>query len=171
MLCNSPHGSVEGYEAAADGARVLRHVDDDENRVHERYVRHFQAGVLDAVAYWANFLRTHAYSSAELRPLAMEIWNRIVHEPPPFLARAYFELRHNEVFGVGGFHDKRQMVGIREVVAAFFSRANRIALQDSLARSGWTPGLLRSPDLPWYLRASLRTLLAAHRFKQRLLKR
>jgi FMN phosphatase YigB (HAD superfamily) len=171
MLCNSPNGSVEGYASTAHGIRVLRHVDDDENRVHEHYVRHFQAGVLDSVPYWADFLRTHAYSSAELRPLAMEIWNRIVHEPPPFLASAYFQLKHNEVFGVGGFHDKRRTVGISDVMAAFFSRSSRIGLQESLSRSGWTPGLLRCPDLPWHLRASLRLLWLGHRLKKRLLRR
>lgn len=171
MLCNSPNGSVEGYDLTAQGVRVRRRVDEEENRVHERYIRHFQAGVLDSVPFWADFLRTHAYSSAELRPMAMETWRRVIQDPPPFLASAYFQLRHNEVFGAGGFHDKSRTVRLRDVLAAFFSRSSRTRLRESLSRSGWTPGLLKCPDLPGHLRASLRLVMLAHKVRNRLLKR
>jgi FMN phosphatase YigB (HAD superfamily) len=168
MLCNSSNGSVDGYESTAHGVKVIRHVDDEENRVHAEYVRHFQAGVLDSVPYWADFLRTHAYSSAELRPMAMEIWNRIIYHPSPLLTGAFFQLNHNEVFGVGGFMDKRRTIGIGDVLRAFVSREGRIRLQGYLSGSGWTPGLVRCPDVPWYLRAVLRLLLLGHKYKRRL---
>lgn len=168
MLCNSPNGSVNGYESTAHGMKVIRHVDEEENRVHAEYVRHFQAGVLDSVPYWVDFLRTHAYSSAELRPMAMEIWNRIVYHPSPLLTGAFFQLNHNEVFGVGGFMDKRRTIGIGDVLLAFVSRESRIRLQGYLSGSGWTPGLVRCPDVPWHLRAVLRLLLLGHKYKRRL---
>ncbi len=168
MLCNSANGSVEGYESTAHGMRVKRHVDEEENQVHAEYVRHFQAGVLDSVSYWAEFLRSHAYSSSELRPMAMEIWNRIVNYPPAFLTEAYFRLNHNEVFGVGGFLDKRRMIGIGDVLLAFFSRERRVMVRGYLSGSGWTPGLVKCPDVPWYLRAALRLLLLGHKYKRRL---
>lgn len=171
MLCNSPHGSVEGYAATADGMQTLRRVDAEENQVHEDCVRHFQAGVLDAVPYWADFLRAHAFSSAELRPLAMETWHRIVREPPPFLAEAFFRLKHNEVFGVGGFHDKRRRIGIGEVMLAVVSRKRRGRLQGYLLESGWTPGLLRCPDVPRHVRAALRLVLFAQRSRRWLVSR
>ena len=171
MLCNSPNGSVEAYESTADGMKAIRHVDEEENRVHQEYVRHFQAGVLDSVPYWADFLRTHAYSSAELRPAAMEIWNRIVHYPSPFLAEAFFQLNHNEIFGVGGFMDKRRMIGIGDVLLAFVSRESRIRLHGYLSGSGWSPGLVRCPDVPWHLRAALRLLLLGHKYKRRFFNR
>ena len=166
MLCNSPNGSVEGYESTAHGMKAMRHVDEEENQVYAEYVRHFQAGVLDSVPYWADFLRTHAYSSAELRPMAMEIWNRITHYPSPFLTEAFFRLNHNEVFGVGGFLDKRRMIGIGDVLLAFVSRERRVRVQGYLSGSGWTPGLVRCPDVPWYLRVGLRLLLLGHNYKR-----
>jgi FMN phosphatase YigB (HAD superfamily) len=168
MLCNSPNGSVAGYQSTVHGMKVIRQVDEEENKVHAEYVRHFQAGVVDSVPYWADFLRSHAYSSAELRPVAMETWNRIVNYPPAFLTEAYFRLNHNEVFGVGGFLDKRRMIGIGDVVLAFFSRERRIRVQADLSASGWTPGLVRCPDVPWYLRAGLRLLLLGHKYKWKL---
>jgi len=168
MLCNSPNGSVEGYESTAHGMKAIRHVDEEENRVHAEYVRHFQAGVLDSVPYWTDFLRANAYSSAELRPMAMEIWNRIVHHPTPLLTEAFFQLNHNEVFGVGGFMDKRRMIGIGDVLLAFVSKKRRVRVQGFLSGSGWTPGLVRCPDVPWHLRAVLQLLLLGHKYKQRL---
>jgi HAD superfamily hydrolase (TIGR01549 family) len=171
MLCNSPHGSVEGYIETPRGVEAVRRVDDEENRVHADYVQHFQAGVLDAVPYWADFLRAHAFSSAELRPMAMETWHQIVREPPPCLTEAFFRLNHNEVFGVGGFHDKRRRVGLGEVLRAFVSRAGRVRLQGYLSSSGWTPGLVRCPEVPWHLRAVLRLFLLAQTYKRKLAKR
>lgn len=168
MLCNSPHGSVEGYAVAGDAVEALRRIDADENRVHADYIRHFQAGVLDAVPHWADFLRAHAFSSAELRSLAMETWHAIVREPPAFLADAFFRLNHNEVFGVGGFSDKRSRLGAAEVLRAFVSRAHRIRLQARLVESGWAPGLVRCPDVRWPLRTSLRMYLTLQRVKRRL---
>ena len=168
MLCNSSNGSVEGYEVTPRGIKAIRNVDEDENRVHAEYVVHFQAGVLDAVPYWADYLRTHAYSSSELRPMAMTIWNRVVHSPPPSLAKAFFQLNHNEVFGIGGFLDKRRMIGIRDVLLAFVSKERRTRLQSYLSSSGWMPGLVRCPDVSWHLRAALRLLLLGHKYKQKL---
>lgn len=169
MLCNSPNGSVEGYESTPHGMKAIRHVDEEENRIHSEYVRHFQDGVLDSVPYWADFLRTHAYSSAELRPMDMEIWDGIIHSPPPFLTEAFFQLNHNEVFGVGGFMDKRRMIGIGDVLLAFVSREKRVRVHGYLSGSGWTPGLLRCPDVPWHLRAALRLLLLGHKYKRWLI--
>jgi FMN phosphatase YigB (HAD superfamily) len=171
MLCNSPHGSVEGYESTVRGMKVIRHIDEEENRIHAEYVRHFQAGVLASVPYWADFMRTHAYSSAELRPLAMEIWQRIIHYPPPFLTEAFFRLNHNEVFGVGGFRDKRRVIGISDALLAFVSRERRARVFDYLSASGWTPGLMRCLEVPWHLRTALRLLVLGQKYKRRFVAR
>jgi hypothetical protein len=167
MLCNSPNGSVTGYAPGADGVRVHRHVDDEENRVFEDCSRHFQAGVLDALPFWADFLRTHAYAAAELRPLALEIWADIVDRPPAFLARAYFSLVHNETFGVGGFSDKRRRPGAADVLKAFLRRSDRIRLQAALAEAGWVPGLLASPDVEPGFRRLLRLYLGLRTLRNR----
>ncbi|MBL8965131.1 MAG: HAD family hydrolase, partial [Phycisphaerae bacterium] len=107
MLCNSAGGSVREYRLGADRVEVVRQVDPDENAVFNACARHFQAGVFDSIPFWADFLRTHAYTATDLRPLALERWREIIDRPPAFLARAYFRLKHNETFGVGAFEDKR----------------------------------------------------------------
>jgi hypothetical protein len=173
MLCNSPFGSVVGYEMAKDGIfRVRRHVDTEENQVYEACVRYFQAGVLDTVPWWADFLRTHAYSADELRSQAMKIWSEILQCPPPFLAQAYFQLNHNETFGVGGFIDKRRMLTAGDVVMACVSRKHRVRLHGFLQENGWVSGLLVCPDVDprfrWVLGWFLRGLHVRRWIRQRL---
>lgn len=168
MLCNSPHGSVDGYRVDADGVRARRLVDADENRIHEDCVRHFQAGVLDAVPFWADYLRVHAHSADEMRPLALELWNGLIRTPPPYLARAYFRLKHNETFGVGGFSDKRRSFATADIVKALFLKPYRARLHGFLNEIGWVPGLLACPDRGFLFRAMLRFALYGMAVKSRL---
>lgn len=168
MLCNSPNGSVTHYEAVAGGMRVHRHVDADENEIHESCSRHFQAGVLDALPFWADFLRTHAYAAAEIRPVALDIWADIIQRPPAFLAEAYFRLNHNETFGVGGFADKRQLPRTRDLLLAMVSPRHRAAVGQFLREVGWLPGLLAREDIEPAFRRTLRWLLAGLAARNRL---
>lgn len=166
MLCNSPNGSVVGYREEGGGIRVLRHVDAEENQVHEAYVHAFQQGVLDCVAYWAEALRTHAYTAADLRPLALGIWADIIRQPPPFLARAYYQLNHNETFGVGGFSAKGSLPRVGDVLLALVSRRHRHRLHLFLMEHGWIPGLLANPDIDPGLRRTLRLFLRGVEFRR-----
>jgi FMN phosphatase YigB (HAD superfamily) len=160
MLCNSPNGSVVGYRSGATGVQVMRHVDSEENRVHEAYVHAFQQGVLAVVPYWADTLRCHAYASEDLKPLALAVWRDIIEHPPAFLAKAYYQLNHNETFGVGGFSDKGSLPSTTDILLAFMSRTRRHRLHLFLMGHGWIPGLLACPDvdpgfrrlLGWFLR-------------------
>jgi hypothetical protein len=170
MLCNSPNGSVSGYVVSGESVDVLRHFDPDETRVHDAHIRHFQAGVLDSIPFWASFLRTHAYSSDEIRPVALETWSEIVRHPPPFLARAYFQLNHNETFGMGRFSDKRRLMTTTDVLRALYSRRHRVALRNFLAETGWVPGLLACPDLDPIFRRTLGGLLRVVEIRDRLLR-
>ena len=166
MLCNSPHGSVQRYNVTETGVEVSRLVDLAETHVYDSYIRHFQAGVIDSVAYWSDFVRTHAYTSAEIRPLALEIWGRLIQGPPSFLSRAYFELNHNETFGVGRFSDKRRPPRMQRLLLAFLSKGHRQQLDSVLAEVGWVPGLMAHPETAPIFRWSLRTLLQARRIKR-----
>ncbi|MDD5559191.1 HAD family hydrolase [Candidatus Methylomirabilis sp.] len=167
MLCNSPHGGVERYEVSGTGVRVVRLTDPAENQVHDSYIRHFQAGVIDSIAYWSDFARTHAFTSAEIRPLAMEIWGTLIQKPPSFLSTAYFELNHNEIFGVGRFSDKRQSSRAQGLLFAFLSKRHRQQLDSFLTEVGWVPGLMVHPETAPIFRWSLRTFLQARRIKRR----
>lgn len=169
MLCNSPNGSVERYEITADGAvRVHRRVDEQENLGHERYVRHFQEGVMSTLEAWCGTIRTHAFAAAELRPMALEVWSGLIQRPPAALARAYFQLNHNETFGVGGFADKRRMISPLEVLLAMVLRGRRLRLARFFEEIGWVPGLLADGGGSAALRGALRLFFFAQGVKQRL---
>lgn len=166
MLCNSPHGSVQRYTATRTGVKVLRLVDPAETHVHDSYIERFQAGVIDSVAYWSDFVRTHAFTSSEIRPIALEMWGRLVQRPPSFLSKAYFELSHNETFGMGRFSDKRQLLSIHLVLLAFLSRSHRERLQRFLTEVGWVAGLMAHPDTAPVFRWTLRAFLTARNIKR-----
>jgi phosphoglycolate phosphatase-like HAD superfamily hydrolase len=171
MLCNSAGGSVREYRLGADRVEVVRQVDPDENAVFNACARHFQAGVLDSIPFWADFLRTHAYTATDLRPLALERWREIIDRPPAFLARAYFRLKHNETFGVGGFEDKRAMLSTRDLLLGFVSSRRRDVVNRFLARMGWIPGMLARPDIGAAFRGVLRVYLWGRSAKQRMARR
>ncbi|MBK8337383.1 MAG: HAD family hydrolase [Sterolibacteriaceae bacterium] len=171
MLCNSAGGSVREYRLGADRVEVVRQVDPDENAVFNACARHFQAGVLDSIPLWADFLRTHAYTATDLRPLALERWREIIDRPPAFLARAYFRLKHNETFGVGAFEDKRAMLSTRDLLLGFVSSRRRDVVNRFLARMGWIPGMLARPDIGGAFRGVLRVYLWGRSAKQRMARR
>lgn len=168
MLCNSPNGSVTGYEMGADRMVANRHVDRVENEVYEAWSRHFQAGVLDSVAFWSDFLRTNAYSADEVRPAALSIWSTIIQHPPRRLAQAYFCLKHNETFGVGGFVDKGETPTTADLVLVGFSARRRARVRNFLRDVGWLPGLLVSPHLTPGFRIALVWLLRGIAAKDRV---
>jgi FMN phosphatase YigB (HAD superfamily) len=171
MLCNSAGGSVHEYRRGAARVEVVRQVDPDENAVFEACARHFQAGVLDAIPFWADFLRTHAYTATDLLPVALERWREIIDRPPAFLAHAYFRLKHNETFGVGGFEDKRAMLSTRDLLLGFVSARRRDIVNRFLARMGWVPGMLARSDISPAFRGVLRAYLWGRVAKQRMARR
>lgn len=170
MLSNSPNGSVVGYRQQDGTMRAMREADAAENAVFDACSRHFQRGVLDSAAYWADFLRTHAYTADELRPPALQIWRDIIAAPPPFLAHAYFRLNHNETFGVGGYADKRARPPAATFVLALVSRSRRRQAREFLKHCGWIPGLLAASSASPAFRAAVRLYLTASRTARRMMR-
>ncbi|GMV27098.1 MAG: hypothetical protein AMXMBFR58_31290 [Phycisphaerae bacterium] len=109
FLTNSPDGSVRGYTVTGEGVVADRLEEHGESAVWELASRHFQRGVLAAVPTLVRWIRQYAFSSAELHPFALRSVRDIIAAPPIGLARAFFRLRHNEVFGLGEFVDMSQM--------------------------------------------------------------
>lgn len=164
MLCNSASGSVTGYRIA-DQVSAERRIEADENAIFTDYTRHFQDGVLSVLPYWADFVRTHAYSAAELKPLALDLWSDIIERPPAFLAEAYFRLSHNETFGVGGFADKKEMPRLTSILLAPFVATRRAEVRKFLTEIGWHQGMFARADLSIGYRWALRALLFGIRLR------
>ncbi len=103
MVCNTGGGSVRIYARGADGAVAAVTQDHpDESAVHERYTRFVQAGALAAAPVVAAWCGRHAVWSDELRPACLERLRELVNTPPRALAKAFFSLAHDEMFGEGG---------------------------------------------------------------------
>ncbi|WP_029134502.1 hypothetical protein [Sedimenticola selenatireducens] len=171
MLCNSPNGSVTGYQRTARGVQAIRLVDQQENRVFEESIRHYQAGVIDSIAFWARLIRIQAYSAQEIRPCALKMWHGIINTPPAFLAHAYFRLNHNETFGAGGFSNKAQSVSTWDILRSPYSTKHRARTRDYLREIGWLPGLYANPGISTSFKLSLRMMVKMLWLRNRLLRR
>lgn len=169
MLCNSPHGSVTGYRHEKNAIVAERLIDKDENGIYEEAIKHYQAGVLETLPFWADYLRTHAYTADELRPTGMALWSEIIKNPPNFLAQAYFRLNHNEIFGLGRFIDKKQQIHALNILRATYSSEHRAQLKQFLSETGWHDGLMANPDTPSQVKLALRLVLKGAAIRRKLL--
>lgn len=147
MLCNSPNGSVIGYKVSGHSAAAERIVDAAENAVFYRHVKYFQKGVIASVAGIAEMISIHAIASNELRPLAVKIWQEIIRTPNSSVAIAYFQLNHNEQFGLGGFEDKRSRIPISCWGKALLSPQGMREFVLQLEATGWPEGYLARSNL------------------------
>ncbi|MDX9981960.1 MAG: hydrolase, partial [Lentisphaeria bacterium] len=165
MLCNSPLGSVEGYQREEDGRVIARrHVDNQENAVHHEFVRHFQDGVVHAARIWAPHVQT--ITADELTEPSRRIWDSLITQSPQELADAYTALSHNEVFGVGGFVDKREVPSLGALLRSPFIGKDRERVLLYLKQTQWAAGLRKREDLGILHKALLLLALnAGQRYK------
>lgn len=148
MLCNSPNGSVTGYSRAENGRMSAdRLVDEGENAVHHAFVTHFQKGALFASRLWADFVDSHVIVSGELREPGCAIWHEMVTKTHQDLAQAYASLSHNEVFGMGGFVDKRAVPSLWQLFHGAFSRRVRQEVILYIRQTQWVAGIWGRKDL------------------------
>jgi glycosyltransferase involved in cell wall biosynthesis/FMN phosphatase YigB (HAD superfamily) len=141
MLFNSSSGSVVGY--ANDGTAWIaqRRREPGEDRVHEHFTSVAQEAVLasvDAIVRWTD---QRAVGAADFRPFVRQLFRDLLSAPPRAFARAYFELEHNETFGMGAYVKRES--GIASVFAsARAPRAAWEALKRRPKESGWPAGFL-----------------------------
>lgn len=147
MLCNSPNGSVIGYEVNNDFALAERIVDAEENIIFHNYVKNFQEGVIGSVSELSEIIRIHAITSSELRPVAIEIWKKIINKPNAAVALAYFQLNHNEQFGLGGFENKRHRISMGYWGKALLTVQGAREFVLKLEATGWPEGYLARSNL------------------------
>jgi glycosyltransferase involved in cell wall biosynthesis/FMN phosphatase YigB (HAD superfamily) len=141
MLFNSGGGSVVDYAQDQAGVRATRLNAPGEDRIHELFTRALQAGVLAATPELARVMDLRALSAGDLRVFAYRQTRRLLLEPPPIFARAYFQLEHNETFGVGGMV-KHELALRHELVASRSLRKTWDKLAHAPNASGWPRGFL-----------------------------
>lgn len=100
FLFNAPGGSTVGYR---DGV-ALRDVVPEEEAMVTGPVASMQERLLEASAKIVDYVRMHGLVSSDLTSFAREVVAEFASAPPPEVAEAFFQLSHNESFGVGSVH-------------------------------------------------------------------
>ncbi|MFO0835088.1 MAG: hypothetical protein U0638_08970 [Phycisphaerales bacterium] len=148
MLCNAPGGSVIGYSKVNGRPVAIRESNPDEDAVHETHTRFFQAGVLDAIPHVARWVALRGACASEMRAAALELIREALTHPAREVADAFFSLRHNETFGVGGFHDLRASLPSSLLRDALQSNSGWLRLKEHAQRSRWPQGFFVHFGLP-----------------------
>jgi FMN phosphatase YigB (HAD superfamily) len=145
MLCNSPHGSVVGYEP--ENAQAIRLLDQKENQVFHNYTAYFQKGITLAAACWADPIDSHVITSGELRSAGCDVWRKLVDNPHQSLVEIHASLTYNELFGLGTFVDKRVVPSIADLVIATVHRRTRLSVILFIKQTPRTAIIWRRQDL------------------------
>lgn len=142
MICNSPGGSVVGYNKDGEAMRLT---EQSENKAYASFTREFQMRITDKVSekYFADM------SESEILEHGERALNRFLLFPPRKAAQAYFSLRHNEMFGNGAFLNKQIKIKRRLFILACISEKSRKQLKQALHDTTWPQGYLTVSGLSW----------------------
>ena len=141
MLCNSPNGSTIGYKIMGGDVTAIRKKEEAEDRVYYKYIQNMQSDILrDVVAI--NCALGRKKVSAKWMEAAHEKLAIYIMMPPKKAAQAFFELKHNEEFGVGEYVDKSTKLRLDLFVKALFSAKGREKLKTFLSDTTWPQGYL-----------------------------
>lgn len=142
MLTNSPMGSVHGYKKEEGGITTEEKINEYETRVHNEYIKYFQMGALAAIKELDEFVEVHAITSKELRPYVLNLMKELVYKPEHILTEAYFNLNHNETFGLGEFTNMAELAKLnkKDLLKIFFSRSSRKNFYNTAVKTCWRNG-------------------------------
>ena len=147
MICNSPKGSTQSYKLSDGIIRAQRKSEERENRVFFTFTQHFQDGVLRAIPEICRYCETHAVYSGDLYEQSVKDLYEFFNDPDQTAVDAFFQLQHNEEFGVGRFVDKRTRFRPFLFVTALISRKKRVELVGFLNETTWVQGYLKKYHL------------------------
>lgn len=143
MICNSPNGSTVGYEKNADGITVaIRNNEKSEDDIFFAYTKKLQEKVLTDCAALGKYSYDNFIVSEDIRCDAYESLKRFIYYPERSTVSSYFNLTHNEEFGVGTYVDKRTVFRPVLMFLAVFSRKKRQEFKDFLRNTTWPQGYL-----------------------------
>ncbi len=100
FLFNAPGGSTLGYRNGV----ALRDLVPEEEAIVTGPVAAMQDRILEASVKVADYIRLHGLVSHDLVNFAREVVAEFASAPPQEVAEAFFQLSHNESFGVGSVH-------------------------------------------------------------------
>lgn len=149
MICNAPGGSCTGYTMEDGGGVVpVRSILEAEDRIWHAFTRHFQAGVLAALP---DCLAGESDWRA-LRNSAMGVYDRLIREPDVVMMDAFFQLAHDERFGLGKVVGCHQLPSYGELLRAAVWPPATLPMFDRLRNSGWPQAVLARVLPHWQYR-------------------
>ena len=139
MLCNSCNGSTIGYKRDKDTVKAIRKIDDIENRSYYNCTKYIQEGVLNSVCN----------KDIDTSKAFDEIIN-IIYNPNKFVASTYFQLKHNEEFGLGEYVSKKAYITKRDIIRGIYKYDAQLSLMYKLNQTSWPHGYLVANNLTKY---------------------
>lgn len=143
MICNSPNGSTVGYDKNADGITVaIRNNEKSEDDIFFAYTKKLQEKVLKDCSALGKYCYMNFIVSEDIRNDAYESLRKFIYYPERDTVSSYFNLTHNEEFGVGAYVDKRTVFRPGLMFLAVFSKKKRQEFKDFLRNTTWPQGYL-----------------------------
>jgi predicted HAD superfamily hydrolase len=172
LLCNSPYGSVVGYDSSEDG-RITprRHVDQKENEAYSDFVASFQEGVLLAAHHWGPYLERYVVSSNEVHSVALHVWDTLRKAPIEGLVDTYLRTPQQDIFGYGETFYRSQYPSLATILLSPILTSKRRQLIDFIRRVQWAEAIKYAKGIGVLHRTVLLlTFRAAHMVKHAALK-
>lgn len=142
MICNSPNGSTSAYEKKDGKVVAVRKKEESEDKIFFQYTDQIQQAVIKKVQEFVVFTEKHYLTETQFRIQAYKSLEEFIFLPDAACAKAYFELVHNEEFGVGSYIDKRTRFRPLLMIKAVFSQKSRMELKEFLRDTTWPQGYL-----------------------------
>jgi len=142
MICNSPNGSTVTYERKNGNILAVRKKEESEDKIFFQYTDKVQKAVIQSMKEFAAFSERYDLTEIQFRIQAYESLEHFIFEPDAECAKVYFELVHNEEFGVGNYVDKRTRFRPLLMIRAVFSLKSRNELKEFLRDTTWPQGYL-----------------------------
>lgn len=141
MLCNSCNGSTIGYKKNDDGVvTAIRKIDEIENYSYYNCTKYIQEGVIENVSN-KDIDLSKAYSEAV----------NIIYNPDKYVALTYFNLKHNEEFGLGEYVSKKAFISKKNIIKGIYKYKYQESLKHKLEKTSWAYGYLVANDLTKYI--------------------
>lgn len=152
MLCNSKNGSTEGYIYKEGFVKAVKVADKEENDVYSLYTKKMQGIIINDKNKCLNEM-VHS-KDADYRKKAMKALFQFIAYPDYKSASAYFELKHNEVFGLGKYVQVKEKFSPYIFFYVLFGSRGIRKCQKLLSETGWPQGYIAKlgfyPILPIY---------------------
>lgn len=143
MICNSPNGSTVGYEKNDAGIMVaIRNNEKSEDDIFFSYTKKLQGKILSYCNKLGKYCYENFIVSEDIRNDAYEALRNFIYYPDRDTVNSYFNLTHNEEFGVGAYVDKRTVFRPVLMFLALISKNKRQEFKDFLRNTTWPQGYL-----------------------------